>query len=136
MPRPPRPPAPLAAVCLLALAVAGCDFDGDRQADIAYPRVVELKNASPERIDLTALSSAPDAKATFFLEGEPLPPGATQSWRIRLDAYEDILSGRFVLDGTCGGTAGWALAGEALKPNIVEQADQGKVIVAVPACGG
>jgi len=72
----PRVPAvhPRAAVCFLSLAVAGCDFDGDRQADIAYPRVVELKNASPERIDLTALSSTPDAGATFFLEGEPLPP--------------------------------------------------------------
>ncbi|TQV68249.1 hypothetical protein FKG94_23410 [Exilibacterium tricleocarpae] len=134
MPRSLWSPALLAVV--FVLAVSACDFDGGRQAEIAYPRIVELKNASPDRIDLTAFSSAPDAKATFFLEGVRLSPGAAQNWRIRLDAYEDILTGRFVLDGTCGDTTGWQLAGELLKSHIVEQADQGKVVVTVPACGG
>lgn len=63
MPGSPRPAALFAAVSLIAFATPGCDFVGERQADTAFPRVVELKNASQDRIDLTALSSTPDAKA-------------------------------------------------------------------------
>ena len=136
MPGSPRPAALFAAVSLVAFSTPGCDFVGERQADTAFPRVVELKNASQDRIDLTALSSTPDAKATFFLMGKPLFPGTTRSWRIRIDAYDDIRSGRFILDGACGDIARWAMDGKAPKLQIVEQEEYGEVVVAVPVCGG
>lgn len=128
----------LLLLILLAVVSSGCywDWDGDRQINIILPRVVELKNTSQDDIDLTTVSSSPDAKATFFLMGGPMPPGSKRSWRIGLDEYDDILSGRFVLDGRCGDKEKWGKQGTALKQHMIEQDDRGKVTIVIPACDG
>ena len=129
-------PRLLPLLIFLSVFSPGCGSDRDAPLEVAFPRVVEIENGSQDRIDLRALSNTPDAKATFLLIGGVMAPGGKRSWRIDRDGYDDILSGRFVLDGACGDIEPWQLPGTALIPHMTRQDDQGKVIIAIPACGG
>ena len=129
-------PRPILLLPILLTAMAsGCGwFVGNYEIDSIYSYSLEISNASQEEIELATISGSADAKATFGIFGEPLPPGSKQRWPIAYDEYEDILAGRFILEGRCGSSDNELMNGIALKDHIVQQADQGLVSVSIPSC--
>lgn len=123
----------LLSIIVLVLSV-GCRFDGDMETDIAFPRTLELQNISQKKIDVTAVYSSPDGISTFSLNSGSLPPGGHLSWRIRMEAYDDIRASRFILLGTCGDEEPWEKKGTALKQYTVTDEDRGKITIAIPSC--